>query len=104
MDRVKLSEALTVRCGGFTTTEVAHAFGVSARKAWQVMRALEVAGVLEGYARKVSSGDDVERGLDGKPSKPGCVIQWFAKTNTEDEGRTPESDAAADKIIAAFQK
>lgn len=98
MTREELSKALTVRHGGSFTKELAFALGVSRAKLWRILRDLEIAGVLEGYARD-KHGDSVPRGLDGKPTKVGAEVQWFACA--ENEGVSPESDAAAARILAA---
>jgi DNA-binding Lrp family transcriptional regulator len=98
MTREELSEALTIQNGGIYTRDAAEALGVSTAKAWRALRELELAGVLEGFARD-RHGDDVGRGTDGKPRKAGVEIQWFVRS--ECDVRSPESDAAAARILAA---
>jgi hypothetical protein len=98
----ELSKRLTVRDGGLYTCEVASAFGVSRPKAWKIMRALELAGVVEGFAEKRSTGDPVDRKDDGRPATVGAEIRWFAPMDGENEGVSDRSFRAAVEIRNAL--
>lgn len=98
----KLSKGLTVKDGGLYTSDVAALYGVSRPKAWKAMRALELAGVVEGYAEKCGTGDSVERKDDGRPATVGAEIRWFAPMVGDCEGETDRSRAAAAAIHAAL--
>lgn len=101
MSPEKLSAALTVRCGGLSTGEVAFAFGCSRPKAWKTLRALELQGLLIGEARD-RHGDEVLRKDDGRPATVGGEIRWYAPMAGRNESESDASRAVAAAICAAL--
>lgn len=98
---MSLSESLTVQGGGVYTRDLAATVGVPRAKVWRVLRELEVAGVLEGFAHD-RHGDEVERGTDGKPRKAGVEVRWFVRSDCDSV--SPASVEAASRILAAFPR
>lgn len=94
---MNLSERLTVNHGGLYTTDAATLLGKPRSKVWRVLRDLELEGVLVGEARD-RHGDEVERGIDGKPKRAGVEIRWFV--NSEIDEPSAASDRAAELILA----
>lgn len=87
-----MNKRLTVNHGGLYTSEISILLGKPQGKVWRILRELEIDGVLVGEARD-RNGDEVERGIDGKPKRAGVEIRWFV--NSADDRPSPESERAA---------
>ncbi len=78
---------------GLYTSDIARHFKTSPAKAWRVMRALEIQGIVSGEARHVDTGDEVERRADGKPATIGAEIRWWASV---------DATLTIEAVVAAF--